>query len=171
MPQRIQTSPQGLLSYLDLNLGDSPKSVEDPLRITVDGSAMYFMQKREAISANVAAAGVPGNAASITMPQREVWAVFNIGMSGNAPTAIGVVMEAEITYRLRQSNAAVTHSLGMSKLVTSIGVTDRLAFGVQFEKPMLFPGGSRFFALVTTPAVAAGTWSMTLQLDFARLSI
>lgn len=171
MPQLIQSSPQGLLSYLDINLGDHPKTVEDALRINVDASAMYYLLKRESIEATVAAAAAPGNTASITMPQREVWAVFGMGAIGNAPTVAGVVMQFDFSYRLRQSNATVTPSLGQSPLVTSVGTTDRLVHGFQFPVPMLFPGGSRFFAIVSTPVVAAGTYNLAFQLDFARLTI
>ena len=171
MPQLIQSSPQGLLSYLDINLGDHPKTIEDALRGSVDLSSMYYLLKRESIEATVAAAAAPGNTASITMPQREVWAVFGMGALGNAPTVAGVVMQFDFSYRLRQSNATVTPTMGMSSAITSVGTTDRNAFGFQFPTPLLFPGGSRFFCVVSTPVVAAGTYNLAFQIDFARLTI
>lgn len=161
MPQLIQSSPQGILDLLGVNLGDHPRLMADELRPIVDFTRFYlepFYDEKQDVATAVSA---PGNGAALTIPPRELWVVHMLGGEAQTPSAVGTQMKISVSFRPAPILAPI--QLGQSETLTSGLANERIGVGVQFPGGFVAGAGTTFFGTVLVDPTGANTYDLVLN--------
>jgi len=169
MPSPLQKVASGLLGALNLKtLGRNPQTFADELQPQYDATNHYLLDllTRFGSTTPSAALGV-GTTQVVTVPQGEVWAVFNIGAAITTTLAAGELVSFFVQrnlfvdmFGLRPVSATVTPE--------AVGVLMDYPAGISYPQPLMLDAGESI-RVRNQFSLASATSSMRLNLTFARI--
>lgn len=159
MAQGINRVPDGLLSLFQIkSLGRPPRSLSDEVKPVVDLSSFYYtnlgIQITTASATALDANDKGSDVAAISIPDNQIWLVLGVGSSVTCTTfnANEFMISDPGIDNINASQAAFYFTNSQRRLSVAnlqMNLNDVDFNSVTLPTPIMFPGGVRFYSLVS----------------------